>query len=130
MKIQYYFVLLLSISSLLVSCEKEVTDFREEYAGVYQVAESYGSFGSCERSTAWEEETTVQVSYGSTDRSLIIRDWEFELDENAEYFGPAIYIRLSGGALFLSQKDEEQACGLYRQLEGYRIEVYECGTIH
>jgi hypothetical protein len=123
-----YNIKILIIMILLVmnlsSCDRENQfDFRDKYAGKYQVQEELQSYGfpPCGNNFHSLKDTIITVDFGITDSTLIVLGREVQLDSNGFYFAYHYGLHLWNDSISSSFMNGGLGCGRYEIYNGYRI---------
>ncbi len=86
----FRFILFIAI---LNSCEKEKSDFRDEFTGKYKVHVTSSPYGPC-GFTGSEYDTVIVVDYGMTDSTLLVLGRDVHLDDEGYFYDYHYSLRL------------------------------------
>ena len=112
----------LVILTILVSCEKDQDDFRDQYVGRYQVKETISSYGIYDYNPySRTRDTVIRVDYGNTDTTLLLLGREIWLNDEG-YFNDYHYgCRLWNDSLSSYYMNGGLGGGQYESYVGFRV---------
>lgn len=106
-------------SFMLVSCKKDNPDSRDVYVGRYFVHESVNCYGPCDTCST-ERDTSISVTYGSTDTTLMVLGREVWLDTGGTFYAYHYGLEFRDDSIFSNYMNGGLGCGQYESYKGVK----------